>query len=167
MKSDGGAVGALAGFIGGIVASMVNTTVFVVATKGNLREVFEKAADAQQDAHAAEMVRMWGKVIGEHFLVFMFATAVVSIIIHVAMGAIGGAIGVSLFEKRSDKTPPPNYPYPPGAMPGMNVPPGPPMPPVNYPPPENYNPPATPSSENDPSSSVKPPNTDPNDFPQG
>jgi hypothetical protein len=139
IKSSGGAsVGALAGFLGGIVFAVLSTTVAVLMSGGadpeKIYQSMKPFLDAQADPKAAEMMKVWLKFIAEHMILFLFVSSIFNIIIYTIFGALGGVIGVAFFEKRKDKTPPSDYPNNPSASgpvpPTNNPPPTPPYPPV-------------------------------------
>lgn len=146
IKTSGGAsVGALAGFLGGIVYAILSTTLAIVMTSGadpNLMyEKLKPIIEAQQDPKMAELMRVYIKYFAEHLILFMFLSSIFTIITYTIFGALGGMIGIAFFEKRNGKTPPPDYPYSPGGGPTsptnnpVNPPPYPPSGPDSPPPP--------------------------------
>ncbi|MEW6735194.1 MAG: DUF5518 domain-containing protein [Acidobacteriota bacterium] len=138
-SSDGASVGALAGFLGGVISSVISTMITFIQTKGNPQQLLD--AISGQDPRVATILEPYMKFVVEHFVLVLFLSAIFNVIVFTGMGALGGVIGISLFNRRKvPPTPPPNYPYgeaggfaptqTPPASPDLPNPPAPPIPPA-------------------------------------
>ena len=130
-SGNGAALGALSGFVGSVFFTIVATIRLVVAGIDSESIAEKLRVIPTLDATAI-------KLISENFVLFFIISSIVSILLTIGICALGGVIGVALFEKRKDGMPPPPPPYP-----------------YPYPPPP---PPVTPQD---------PPQSPPQDLPQG
>lgn len=116
-KKTGASVGALAGFVGGIVYSMLISAAAVIMTKGDaglVERMIKSNMPKNPDAQAQEAANMAAHLIAEHFVIFLFLMSIMYIVVYIIAGAVGGLIGTAIFEKRP-ATPPPAPPVPPMA----------------------------------------------------
>ena len=138
-SGNGAAVGALAGFVGGIIQTIFSVVSFVVQMGEDPEAFAEKMRQATPfiDPNALKMFT-------EHMVLFLFVGSLFTIICAIGVSALGGMIGVAIFEKRKGAMPQQPSPYPYGQPPGAPQPPQPPYPPyppsgpgpVNPPPPQ-------------------------------
>ncbi|MBK7995254.1 MAG: hypothetical protein IPK14_18305 [Blastocatellia bacterium] len=114
-SSEGATVGALAGAVAGIISNMVSWTINIVKMRGasteQIRQEFEKALSQQPNLTAEQydqVIKIMDIILGSLPL-FIILFFLVGVIIMTIFGALGGVIGVKIFNK--GKTPPPNVPY--------------------------------------------------------
>jgi hypothetical protein len=145
-SGNGAGVGALAGFVGGVIVTVISTLIFM--SKGG---VDPETIAEQMRAYPFPIDPNAMKIITENFVIFLIFGQLFNLLLTVGISAVGGIIGVGIFEKRKDTTPPPPYPYtpPPG---GPVQPPPSPYPPAEPgsgtpPPAAPYEPPQEPPQE--------------------
>lgn len=139
-SGNGAAAGALAGFVGGIISSVFMIIMFVVQTGGDPQKVVDIMMSGAQGGNMPPEARQYIKVIAENFILLLIGIALFGIVQSVAMGAVGGIIGVAIFGKKKQPPPPPSYP-------NYGYPPSGPQPPPDAPPQPPPYPPADPSTD--------------------
>lgn len=117
-SGEGAAVGALAGVVGSLVSLVIGVPLALMMGEGMTISMLERVADVVNDPQAREQIReaieqmqrqsagqsMGQRLLGQLF--FWFIGAVIT----VGFAALGGIIGVALFEKRKGQQPPGGYP---------------------------------------------------------
>ncbi len=114
---DGAVLGALAGFIGGLIYLIIGVP---------LSYAMNSTAVEAQMAQLSEQ----GITLPFSGLALLFVAGIIGVVIYTILSLIGGLIGVAIFEKRKggDINQPPPPPY--DNQGGMNTPPN--APPTNY-----------------------------------
>lgn len=96
---DGFSVGALSGFIGGIIHASYTAVVTFVQIRTN-PQMFNEILRGVQDPKVAAMLESYFKFFSEHFLVVLFASAMFTLVSDVITSAVGGLLAAVIFEKR-------------------------------------------------------------------
>ncbi len=115
MLGQGAELGALAGVVGTLVAHAIGIPLGLILSD-SLNEFMVKAFENLNPQAAEEMRRQVEIARGQSFvqkLPVILVSAAFNSIIYIAFGALGGLLGVKLFEKRLntlDNTPPPPPP---------------------------------------------------------
>lgn len=114
-SSEGAMIGAMSGAVAAIIIQMVNMILNVINYRNvsteALRELFVREIQKQPnvDPKVFQMIMQWVDIVLANLIVFAFIGMIVGIVVMTVFGALGGLIGVSLFNK-GNKTPPPNTP---------------------------------------------------------
>ena len=124
-KSDGAAAGALAAVVGACIYLVIGVPLILLQWSSVTSRV-EQTAENSSDPASREAIRQVLEVMESHPALIALAIWVLFAIVAICVAAIGGMIGVAIFEKRKggDQYPPPLPPGP-GFPPGY-APPGPP-----------------------------------------
>jgi hypothetical protein len=134
-SGDGAAAGALAGIVGSFINLVIGVPLTLLQWK-NVVAQMQQRADSVSDAASREVVRQMTDQMQSHPALIALGLWLLFTIVGVGMAALGGVIGVAMFEKRKGQ-PPSQPPYPPaGFPPGYNAPdppPGAPAPPGQSP----------------------------------
>lgn len=106
-SGEGAAVGALAGFVGGIITAMGQALMVFIQTRGgsDIAGMFEKVFEELNDPKMTALMQPYIKFYSEHFILVLFVQSIFAVVSSVAVAMLGGVIGVSLFEKRKDQPP--------------------------------------------------------------
>lgn len=143
-SGQGAMVGLLAGVIGTVVKTIIQIPLALLFGMG-LSAAFLRRLDVPPEAR-----RIMEFVAANVWIFFMLAFFT-GLVLSCVFGAIGGALGVTFFEKRRGEL----GPYPPAGPP--YTPPGSSYPPPNPPPPSGYTPPSTPPPSSKPPDPGPPP----------
>jgi hypothetical protein len=131
---DGAVTGVYAGLVGSAVMLVVGIPLGLLFSQSAL-SVIQQFVNSQGDAAAREQMQRAIEQAGQQTMAAHIVSALLSWLLYAAimigMAALGGVIGVALFEKRKGGPPPQSYP-PPGYPP--NYPPPGYGPPPNQPP---------------------------------
>lgn len=124
-KGDGAGAGSLAGVAGSVVYLVIGVPLNLLQWPGLVAQM-QGRGDVMQDAAARETFRHMVGIMQDHPILISLAICLIFAVIATGMAALGGVIGVALFEKRKGQ------PYPPGGFssatgfPPSYAPPGPP-----------------------------------------
>lgn len=118
-STDGAKIGLLAGFVGGLLYFVIGTPVLIYRLPGMIEVM---STDSRVPVKYQEV---YAQLLGNRPLIFVICVMITLIVALIILGfsALGGMLGVAIFEKRKGSDNPPPYPlqYPP-------------QPPSNYPP---------------------------------
>lgn len=116
-SSDGAKVGLLAGLFGALIFFVIETPLMI----WQMGKLLESAANIVRDPQAIEMYHKIGE---SRLLSVLFAVFItgLSAILTCGFTVLGGMVGVKLFEKRANQTPPPPQWQPPQSGDGGNWP---------------------------------------------
>jgi hypothetical protein len=135
-SGDGAIAGLLAGVVGSLVYFIIGIPLALLLSQaGSSTMIFEWLRNATQDPNAREQIDQFLRMqqqrgsLGQSIISALITWAVCSVVA-IGFAALGGLIGVQLFEKRKGG-PPQGYPPPSGYPP---PPSGYPPPPPGYPP---------------------------------
>lgn len=130
-SGDGAAAGALAGVVGSFINLVIGVPLTLLQWK-NVVSQMQQRADSVSDPASREVVRQMTDAMQNHPALIAVGLWLLFAIVGVGMAALGGVIGVAMFEKRKGQ-PPSQPPYSPaGFQPGYgspNPPPAEPAPP--------------------------------------
>ena len=111
--------GASAGVLAGVIGSLINLVLGVPLTLlqwSNVVASVQQRADSVGDAASREMLRQMTDAMQGHPALIALGVWVVFAIVGTGMAALGGVIGVAMFEKRKGQ-PPLQPPFPPAGLP--------------------------------------------------
>lgn len=123
-SGDGAAAGALAGVAGSFINLVIGVPLTLLQWK-NVVSQMQQRADNVPDAASREVMRQITDAMQSHPALIALGLWLLFAIVGVGMAALGGVIGVAMFEKRKGQ-PPSQPPYPPGGFPPSYASPDPP-----------------------------------------
>jgi hypothetical protein len=110
-KGDGASAGALAGVIGSLIYLIIGVPLSLLQWDSVVAQM-EQRADSVPDAATREMMTQIVATMQNHPVLIALAVWLMFAIVGIGVAALGGLIGVSMFEKRKGQ-------YPPQAPPGF------------------------------------------------
>jgi hypothetical protein len=122
-NGDGAAAGALAGVVGSFINLVIGVP-FTLLQWNNVVSQVEQKAETSSDPASREAVRQILTVMQGHPVLIALAIWLIVAIVGIGVAAIGGVIGVAMFEKRKGQQYPPEAPSPGAAFPPGYAPPG-------------------------------------------
>lgn len=122
-SGDGAAAGALAGVVGSCIYLAIGVPLFLLQWNTVMAQ-FEQRAESSSDVQTREAFRQIIPVMQSHPVLIALGICLIFAIVAIGVAAIGGVIGVAVFEKRKGQQYPPEAPPPAGFPPGY-PPPGP------------------------------------------
>ena len=122
-SGDGAAAGAVAGVVGSLINLVVGVPLSLLQWSNVVSQV-EQRAETASDAASREAVKQVASVMQSHPVLIALGIWLVFAIVAVGAAALGGVIGVAIFEKRKGQYPPQTPPS--GGFPPGYAPPGPP-----------------------------------------
>jgi hypothetical protein len=128
-KGEGASTGAAAGVVGSAINLIIGLPLSLLQWNTLIAQL-EQRADGMPDAASREMMTQIVATMQNHPVLIALAVWVVFAIVGISVAAVGGLLGVAIFEKRKG----PGYP-PPGTPSDTDLPPGyaPPGPPPGGP----------------------------------
>ncbi|HXU40627.1 MAG TPA: hypothetical protein VN937_29990 [Blastocatellia bacterium] len=114
-SGDGAAAGALVGIVGSFINLIIGVPVTLLQWKTVVAQM-QQRADNVSDPASREMVRQMTDAMQSHPALIALGLWLLFAIAGVGMAALGGVLGVAMFEKRKGQ-PPPQPPYPPAGFP--------------------------------------------------
>jgi hypothetical protein len=128
-SGDGAAAGALVGLVGSFINLIIGVPITLLQWKTVMAQM-QQRADSVSDPASREIVRQMTDAMQSHPALVALGLWLLFAIASVGMAALGGVIGVAMFEKPKGQAPP-QPPYPPaGFPPGYGAPDPPPGGPV-------------------------------------
>ena len=124
-KSDGAAAGALAGVVGSLIYLVIGVPLSLLQWNSFVAQ-FEHRAENVPDAASREMMTQIVATMQNHPVLIALAVWLIFAIVGIGVGALGGLIGVAIFEKRKGQQYPPQAPPSSEGFPPGYAPPGPP-----------------------------------------
>lgn len=121
-SGDGAAAGALAGVVGSLINLVIGVPLSLLQWNNVVSQV-EQRAETASDAASREAVRQVASIMHGHPLLIALGIWLVFAIVAVGAAALGGVIGVAMFEKRKGQYPPQTPPQS-GDLPPGYAPPG-------------------------------------------
>ncbi|HEY6328464.1 MAG TPA: hypothetical protein VI756_03935, partial [Blastocatellia bacterium] len=111
-SGDGAAVGALAGVFGSLVYLVIGVPLFLIMGGSNLAASFQAVSRNISDPEVARQFREFARIFESSGagIAAAFVVWAIRSVLFIGFGAIGGLIGVSIFEKRKGDFPPGGYP---------------------------------------------------------
>jgi hypothetical protein len=113
-SSDGAGAGALAGVVGSFINLIIGVPLTLLRWNSTLATL-QQRTDAFPDAAARETVRQITDIMQSHPALVALGSWLLFAVLSVGMAALGGVIGVAMFEKRKGQ--PPSQPFPPADPP--------------------------------------------------
>lgn len=123
-SGDGAAAGALAGVVGSFINLVIGVPLTLLQWK-NVVSQMQQRADNLPDAASREVMSQFSDAMQSHPALIALGLWLLFAIVGMGMAAVGGLIGVAMFEKRKGQ-PPSQPPYPPAGFPPGYASPGPP-----------------------------------------
>lgn len=114
-SGDGAAAGALAGIVGSFINLIIGVPITLLQWKTVVSQM-QQRADNVSDPASREMVRQMTDAMQSHPALIALGVWLLFAISGVGMAALGGVLGVAMFEKRKGLFPP-QAPYPPAGFP--------------------------------------------------
>ena len=124
-SGDGAAAGALAGVVGSFINLVIGVP-FTLLQWNTVVSQIEQRAEASSDPPSREAMRQILSVMQSHPVLIALCIWLIFAIVGIGVAAIGGVIGVAMFEKRKGQPYPPDGPPPATGFPPGYAPPGPP-----------------------------------------
>jgi hypothetical protein len=119
-SGDGASAGALAGVVGSLINLVIGVPLSILQWSNVVSQV-EQRAEISSDPASREAVKQVASIMQEHPFLIAVGVWLVFAIVAVGAAALGGVIGVSIFEKRKrqhpPQPPPPTGGFPPGYAP--------------------------------------------------
>jgi hypothetical protein len=117
-KGDGSAAGALAGVVGSFINLAIGVPLSLLQWNNVVSQV-QQRADTSSDAASREAVNQIIAIMQGHPVLIALGIWLIFAIVGVSVAALGGMIGVAIFEKRKGQQYPPQAPpssegFPPG-----------------------------------------------------
>lgn len=122
-KGEGASAGALAGVAGSLIYLIVGVPLSLLQWNSVVAQMEQRAANVP-DAASREMMTQIVATMQNHPVLIALVVWVVFAIVGIGVAALGGLLGVAMFEKRKGQYPP-QPPFSGGIPPGY-APPGPP-----------------------------------------
>ncbi|HZS04090.1 MAG TPA: hypothetical protein VFD58_04575 [Blastocatellia bacterium] len=123
---DGAMIGVMAGGIGAGISLIIGIPLALImgpAFYGIARRVAEMSNDPNLQQAVQQMTAQMGaQSFGQRLLSSVLSGVIMAVLL-IGFTTLGGLLGVAIFEKRKDQTPPPPPQYPP-QYPPQNPPPG-------------------------------------------
>jgi len=113
-SGDGAAAGALAGVVGSFINLVIGVPLSLLRWNTVISQM-QQRADNVPDAASREMVKQMTDTMQSHPAVIALGLWLLFAIVGVGMAALGGVIGVAMFEKRKGQYPP-QPPYSPAGF---------------------------------------------------
>jgi len=129
-KGDGATAGAFAGIVGALIYLVIGVP-FTLLQWNSLITQMEQRADNLPDAQSRGIMTQIVATMQSHPVLITLAIWLIFAIVGISVAALGGLIGVAMFEKRKGQYPPQAPPSSGGFPPGY-APPGPPESPAPY-----------------------------------
>ena len=123
-SGDGAAAGALVGIVGSFINLIIGVPIILLQWK-TVVDQMQQRADNVSDPASREMVRQMTDAMQIHPALIALGVWLLFAIAGVGMAALGGVIGVAMFERRKGQ-PLPQPPYPPAGFPPSYAAPDPP-----------------------------------------
>lgn len=123
-SGDGAAAGALVGLVGSFINLIIGVPITLLQWKTVMAQM-QQRADSVSDPASREMVRQMTGAMQSHPAFIALGLWLLFAIASVGMAALGGVIGVAMFEKRKGQ-PSSQPPYPPPGFPPSYAAPDPP-----------------------------------------
>lgn len=124
-SSDGAAAGAFAGVVGSFINLVIGVPITLLQWNNVISQV-EQRAEASSDPASREAMRQVLAVMQSHPVLIALGIWLIFAIVGIGVAAIGGVIGLAMFEKRKGQQYPPEAPPPGAGFPPGYAPPGPP-----------------------------------------
>jgi hypothetical protein len=127
-KSDGASAGALAGVVGSLIYLVIGVPLNLLQWETFVAQ-FDQSAAGVPDVATRELMTQMIAMMQNHPVLFALAFWFIFAVVGVSVAALGGLVGVAIFEKRKGQEYPPQAPpgFPPGYGP-QGSPPGAPGP---------------------------------------
>ncbi|MEK6324790.1 MAG: hypothetical protein AABN33_24370 [Acidobacteriota bacterium] len=125
-KGDGAVAGALAGVVGSFINLVVGVPLTLLQWPNLIAQV-EQRAETASDPASREAIRQVLSIVESHPVLIALGIWLIFAIVGVGVAALGGWIGVAMFEKRKGQQYPPQAPPPAAGFPPGYAPPGPPL----------------------------------------
>lgn len=122
---DGAAAGALAGVVGSFIYLVIGVPLNLLQWSTVVSQI-EQRAETSSDPASQAAIRQVISVMQEHPVLIALGLWLIFAIVGIGVAAIGGIIGVAMFEKRKGQQYPPQAPPPAAGFPPGYAPPGPP-----------------------------------------
>lgn len=120
-SGNGGGAGALAGVVGSFINLVVGVPLTLLQWKSVVSQM-QQRADSVSDPVSRETVRQMTDAMQSHPALIALGLWLLFAIVGIGMAALGGVIGVAMFEKRKGQ-PPSQPPYSPAGFPPAGFPP--------------------------------------------
>lgn len=124
-SGDGAAAGALAGVAGSFINLVIGVPITLLKWSTIVSQI-EQSAEASSDPASRETIRQIISVMQSHPALIALGIWLIFAIVGIGVAAIGGVIGVAIFEKRKGQQYPPQVLPPTAGFPPGYAPPGPP-----------------------------------------
>jgi hypothetical protein len=119
-SGDGASAGALAGVVGSLINLVIGVPLSLLQWNNVVSQV-EQRAEIASDPASREAVKQVASIMQGHPVLIALGVWLVFAIVAVGAAALGGVIGVAIFEKRKrqypPQPPPPTGVFPPGYAP--------------------------------------------------
>jgi hypothetical protein len=118
-KGDGAAAGAVAGVVGSLINLAIGVPVTLLQWNNVISQI-QQRAEASSDPASREAINQLVTIMQGHPVLIALGIWLIFAIVGVSVAALGGMIGVAIFEKRKGQQEPPSSEgFPPGyALPG-------------------------------------------------
>lgn len=103
-SSDGAAAGSLAGIVGALIHLAIGVPLSLLRWNSAISQI-EQKADSVSDAAGRAMVMQIARAMQDHPLLIALGFWLLFSIVGIGMAALGGVIGVAMFEKRKGQHP--------------------------------------------------------------
>jgi hypothetical protein len=123
-SGEGAAAGALVGIVGSFINLIIGVPLTLLQWKTVVSQM-QQRADSVSDPASREMVRQMTDAMQGHPALIALGLWLLFAIASIGMAALGGVIGVAMFEKRKGLAPP-QPPFPPAGFPPSYAAPDPP-----------------------------------------
>ena len=131
-SGDGASTGAGVGVVGSFINLVIGVPLTLLQWNNVVSTMLERG-DNVSDPATREVIRQMADSMQRHPALIALGVWLVFAIVSIGMAALGGVIGVAIFEKRKGQAPP-RPPYPPAGFPPSYAAPGPtpeaPAPPI-------------------------------------
>jgi len=124
-SGDGASAGALAGVVGSCINLVIGVPINLLQWSNVVSQV-EQRTESSSDPASREAMRQVLSVMESHPVLIALAIWLIFAIVGIGVAAIGGVIGVAMFEKRKGQQYPPETPPYTGGFPPGYPPSGPP-----------------------------------------
>ena len=124
-KGDGASAGAQAGVAGSLIYLIIGVPLSLLQWNSLIAQL-EQRSDTLPDAATREMMTQIVATVRDHPVLIALAVWLIFAIVGIGVSALGGLIGVAIFEKRKGQQYPPEAPPSDAGFPPGYAPPGPP-----------------------------------------
>ena len=124
-SGDGAAAGSFAGVVGSCIYLVIGVPLTLLQWSNVVSQI-EQKAETSADPQSREAIRQIIPIMQSHPVLIVLGIWLIFAIVAIGVAAIGGVIGVAMFEKRKGQQYPPQAPPPAAGFPPGYAPPGPP-----------------------------------------